>query len=70
MLAQNAWLPVLRTLGTRPWFGGRLLVSRAHHVFNDSGEMVDAAARTQLRDFLHGFVRFVQAGAASGGSGA
>lgn len=22
-LAQNAWLPVLRTLGMRPWFGGR-----------------------------------------------
>jgi chromate reductase, NAD(P)H dehydrogenase (quinone) len=36
ILSQNAWLPVLRTLGTRPWFGGRLMVSRAHHVF-DSG---------------------------------
>ena len=24
ILAQNAWLPVLRTLGTRPWFGGRM----------------------------------------------
>jgi chromate reductase, NAD(P)H dehydrogenase (quinone) len=24
-LAQNAWLPVLRTLGTRPWFDGRLM---------------------------------------------
>src|SRR5512145_1545698 len=23
-LAQVAWLPVLRTLGTRPWFGGTL----------------------------------------------
>lgn len=29
ILAQNAWLPVLRTLGMRPWFGGRLMVSRA-----------------------------------------
>ena len=28
ILAQNAWLPVLRTLGTKPWFGGRLMVSR------------------------------------------
>src|SRR5258707_13996791 len=61
VLAQAAWLPVLRTLGTRPWFGGRLMVSRANHVFNETGEMVDEAARTQLRDFLHGFVRFVQA---------
>src|SRR6516164_2580554 len=29
ILSQNAWLPVLRTLGTRAWFGGRLQVSRA-----------------------------------------
>lgn len=60
LLAQNAWLPVLRTLGTRPWFGGRLLVSRAHKVFNEAGELTDEAVRTQLRDFLHGFVRFIQ----------
>ncbi|MDV6345205.1 NADPH-dependent FMN reductase [Nitrosomonas sp. Is37] len=60
VLSQNAWLPVLRTLGMRPWFGGRLLVSRANHVFNESGEMVDEAAREQLRDFLAGFAEFVQ----------
>ncbi|PXW88250.1 NAD(P)H-dependent FMN reductase [Nitrosomonas sp. Nm84] len=62
VLSQNAWLPVLRTLGTRPWFGGRLLVSRAHQVFNESGEMTDAAVRKQLEDFLIGFVEFIQAG--------
>lgn len=62
VLSQNAWLPVLRTLGTRPWFGGRLLVSRAHQVFNESGEMTDAAVRKQLEDFLAGFVEFIQAG--------
>src|SRR6266852_7154050 len=33
ILAQDAWLPVLRTLGSRPWFGGRLMVSRAQHGF-------------------------------------
>src|SRR3546814_5152219 len=27
-LGQNAWLPVLRTLGTAPWLEGRLMVSR------------------------------------------
>ena len=26
ILSQTAWLPVLKTLGTNPWFGGRLLV--------------------------------------------
>ena len=60
VLSQNAWLPVLRTLGTRPWFGGRLLVSRAHQIFNESGEMTDAAVRKQLEDFLAGFVEFIQ----------
>jgi chromate reductase, NAD(P)H dehydrogenase (quinone) len=60
-LAQTAWLPTLRTLGTRPWFGGRLLVSRAGHVFNDAGELVDDAVRNQLREFLRGFARFIQA---------
>jgi len=33
ILAQDAWLPVLRILGVRYWTGGRLLVSRAHQRF-------------------------------------
>jgi chromate reductase len=61
VLSQIAWLPVLRTLGTRPWFGGRLLVSRAQQVFDESGEMIDEAARRQLQVFLAGFAEFVQA---------
>jgi NAD(P)H-dependent FMN reductase len=60
ILAQNGWLPVLRTLGTQPWFGGRLLVSRAGSVFDDSGEMVDEKMKAQLQQFLDGFVKFVQ----------
>lgn len=60
ILAQNAWLPVLRTLGMQPWFGGRLLVSRAGNVFNDAGDMADEKMKTQLRQFLHGFVDFVK----------
>ena len=60
VLAQNAWLPVLRTLGTCPWFGGRLLVSRAHQIFNENGVMVDETARQQLADFLVGFIEFIQ----------
>lgn len=58
ILSQNAWLPVLRTLGTRPWFGGRLQVSRAGNVFNAAGELTDEAIRTQLRKYLSGFVDF------------
>jgi chromate reductase len=58
MLAQNAWLPVLRTLGTKPWFGGRLMVSRAGSVFNEAGEMVDENMKTQLQHFMQGFCEF------------
>jgi NAD(P)H-dependent FMN reductase len=60
ILAQNAWLPVLRTLGTRTWFGGRLQVSRAGSVFNEAGELTDEAMREQLRKYLSGFVAFVK----------
>jgi chromate reductase, NAD(P)H dehydrogenase (quinone) len=66
ILAQNAWLPVLRTLGTRTWFGGRLQVSRAGNVFNAAGELADEAARAQLRKYLGGFVDFIRNQAPSG----
>jgi NAD(P)H-dependent FMN reductase len=58
LLSQTAWLPVLKTLGTQPWFGARLQVSRASDVFKD-GELVDERVREQLRKFLQGFVTFV-----------
>jgi chromate reductase, NAD(P)H dehydrogenase (quinone) len=60
ILAQNAWLPVLRTLGTRPWFGGRMQVSRAANVFDAAGELTDEAIRAQLRKYLAGFVDFIR----------
>jgi len=60
LLAQNAWLPVLRTLETRPWFGGRLLVSRAGGVFNADSQMTDEGTKKKLGEFLAGFVGFVQ----------
>jgi len=59
ILSQNAWLPVLRTLGTKPWFGGRLLVSRAQSVFDEHGTLTDETIRKQLEQFLRGFVQFV-----------
>ena len=60
ILAQDAWLPVLRTLGTNPWFGGRLMVSRAGSVFDAGGNLVDEKIREQLREFLEGFVVFAR----------
>lgn len=60
VLAQNAWLPVLRTLGTRPWFGGRLAVSRAGGVFDASGNLLDEQVRDQITAFLAGFSAFIE----------
>ncbi|PFH12154.1 NAD(P)H-dependent FMN reductase [Collimonas sp. PA-H2] len=60
ILSQNAWLPVLRTLGMQPWFGGRLMVSRAGKVFNENGELVDEQVRDQLREFNRNFVEFLK----------
>ena len=60
VLSQNAWLPVLRTLRTRYWSGGRLMVSRAAGVFDEQGGIRDEAIRKQLSDFLRGFAEFIQ----------
>ena len=60
LLAQNAWLSVLRTLETRPWFGGRLLVSRASGVFDAEGRLVDEGVKKKLKEFVTGFVGFVR----------
>lgn len=59
ILAQDAWLPVLRTLGTNPWWGGRLQVSKAPSVFDDAGELIDGDVRERLRSFIEGFAGFV-----------
>lgn len=55
ILSQSHWLPVLRTLGTRPWQEGRLMVSRAGQVFDDDGNLTDDKTREMLRAFLKGF---------------
>ena len=60
ILSQNAWLPVLRTLGTHPWFGERLMVSRAGNVFDERSDVKDASLQEQLRQFMQGFVEFVR----------
>lgn len=60
LLAQDAWLSVLRTLGTRPWFGGRLLAPRAGGLFDADGQLIDEAMRSRLQAFMQGFVRFIE----------
>ena len=52
ILSQSAWLPVMRTLGVQLWTGGRLMVSRANTVFDESGTLKDATTEEALKQFL------------------
>lgn len=60
IMAQNDWLSVLRALGTQPWFGQRLLVSRAGSVFGADQELADDKVKEQLQQFMKGFVEYTQ----------
>lgn len=60
VLAQDAWLAVLRTLGMTPWFEGRMMVSRAGALFDAEGALTDDATRTRLKEFLADFAGFIE----------
>ena len=58
VLAQSAWLPILRTLGVRIWTGNRLAVARAGSVFSADGTLHDEAIQRQLAQFVRDFAAF------------
>lgn len=58
-LSQNAWLPVMHTLGAELWSGKRLMIPRAASVFDADGKIVDEAIAKRLGDFLAAFVNHV-----------
>ncbi|MEO7328694.1 MAG: NADPH-dependent FMN reductase [Minicystis sp.] len=64
-LAQSAWLPVLRTLGTRAWFGKQLYVAGAGQVFDAEGKLVDEKVKKLLTEFMAGFSTFLGASTSS-----
>lgn len=53
-LSQNAWLPVLRVLGTRPYFAKSLYVAGAGKAFDASGTLVDPTVRRILTEVVAG----------------
>lgn len=61
ILAQSHWLPVLRTLRMKPWFGGRLMVSKSRGLFDADGNLTDADTRAKLAEFMAGFAAFAKA---------
>jgi len=60
IMSQNAWLPVLRTLQTDFWSGGRLMVARANTLMDAEGKLADEATRTRLAQFIADFAAHVQ----------
>ena len=60
VLGQDAWLPVFRGLGARLWNGGRLMISGAGRVFDDSGSIVDADIEERLNRFMQGFINYCE----------
>lgn len=59
ILAQAAWLPILRTLGTELWAGPRVYVSNAAKAFDGEGRLVDEAVRGAVAKHLSGFSEFI-----------
>lgn len=57
--SQTAWLPVLRRLGMRPWFGNQYLAGAALDHFDGSGNLTDPKMRRRLAEYLKGFVEFI-----------
>jgi NAD(P)H-dependent FMN reductase len=58
-LAQAGWLPVLRTLGTQLFTGGRVGVASAAKVFDAEGALVDDAVRAEVEKYMAAFAQFV-----------
>src|SRR5260370_29717506 len=58
-LSQAAWLPVLRALGTLPWFARLVFVAKAAQFFNAEAKLSDPAVLAQVQTLVTGFVTFV-----------
>jgi NAD(P)H-dependent FMN reductase len=58
ILAQAAWLPVFRQLGSRFWPGSAVRVAEAAKVFAADGTLTDERVTEQVRKFMAGFAAF------------
>ena len=57
--AQQAWSPVLRTLGALPYFGEKLMIGGASTIFAPDGSLTDSATPERVQQYLDGFASFV-----------
>jgi NAD(P)H-dependent FMN reductase len=59
-LAQTAWLPVLRTLTTVPYFERALYVDNAAKLWSETGEVLDPKFHERAKKYVEGFVAFAR----------
>jgi chromate reductase, NAD(P)H dehydrogenase (quinone) len=62
IMSQAAWLPVLRALRARVYFGPPIRIARAGTAFDEGGVLQDAEQAKQLAEFLSGFAGFIAEG--------
>jgi chromate reductase, NAD(P)H dehydrogenase (quinone) len=60
LLAQTAWLPVLRVLGTHAYLAKSLYLGGADVLFDGELRLVDAPTRQRLTDYMAGFAAFLR----------
>ena len=60
VLAQTAWLSILRFLNTRLYCEKSLYISNVSNVFNENGELIDVKIKQLLREYLDGFCKFIE----------
>jgi NAD(P)H-dependent FMN reductase len=58
-LGQNAWLPVLRVLGTRSFFGKSVYVAGADAFDQETGALVDPKTLEVVKKYMASFATFV-----------
>lgn len=58
-LGQAAWLPILRLLGTRPFFGKSVYVASASQSFDADGKLTDEKLRGVVAGYVAAFATFV-----------
>ncbi|WP_377290475.1 NADPH-dependent FMN reductase [Rhizobium sp. SG2393] len=61
ILSQNAWLPVLHTLGADIFSGKRLMLAHAGKLFDADGHIADGENRDKVVQFLKAFGEYVSA---------
>jgi NAD(P)H-dependent FMN reductase len=58
-LSQTAWLPILRVLNVRPFFGRSVFAAAAGNSFGPVGALLDDKLRDVIRAYMSGLAAFI-----------